>query len=131
MVEQNGGIDHCKRMDLWLGVRADDTYTLDAWWPAAPAASGWSSQVRYDVIVNGQVIASATFDQTQGGDQWQRIATVALTKSPGAIVRITNLQAKPAIADAILVQSGARYNDGSDVTSIELDAMDAIVLQSK
>jgi hypothetical protein len=115
-----------------LGVRADDAYTLDAWWPAAPAASGWSSQVRYDVVVNGEVKATATVDQTQGGDQWHRIASgVTLSRSAGAQVRITNLQSKPAIADAILVQSTARYNDGSDASSVELDPMDAVVLRRK
>ncbi len=114
-----------------LGVRANDTYTLDAWWPAAPAASGWSSAVRYEVIVNGAVVASATLDQTKNGDRWNRIASVPLTKAAGATVRITSLQAKPAIADAILVQSTARYNDGSDAPSVELDAYDAIILLKK
>lgn len=114
-----------------LGLRADDTYTLDAWWPAAPAASTWSSQVRYEVIVGGSVIATATLDQSQGGDQWHRIASVALTQAAGASVRITNLQNRPAIADALLVQSAARYNDGSEAPSVELDAMDAILLQKK
>jgi hypothetical protein len=114
-----------------LGIRADDTYTLDAWWPAATAATNWSNAVRYDVIVNGSVVATATLDQTKNGDQWNRIASVALTKAAGAQVRITNLQAKPAIADAILVQSTARYNDGSDASSVELDAKDAIILLKK
>ena len=114
-----------------LGLRSNDTYTLDAWWPAAPGATNWSSQVLYEVVVNGQVIASATFDQTKGGDQWHRIASLPLTVAAGAQVRITNLQAKPAIADAILVQSAARYNDGSDASNVELDAMDAILLQAK
>ena len=114
-----------------LGIRADDTYTLDAWWPAAPDAANWSSAVRYDVIVGGSVVASATVDQTTHGDQWNRIASIALTKAADAQVRITNLQTKPAIADAILVQSTARYNDGSDAPSVELDAKDAILLLKK
>ncbi|MBK9989814.1 MAG: carbohydrate binding domain-containing protein [Verrucomicrobia bacterium] len=114
-----------------LGIRADDIYTLDAWWPAAPAATNWSSAVRYDVMVNGSVVATTTIDQTRNGDQWNRIASVALTKAAGAQVRITNLQSKPAIADAILVQSTARYNDGSDAPSVELDAKDAIILLKK
>jgi len=126
---QTGGLNESAAWDL--AIRSDDTYTLDAWWPAAPAAAAWSSQVRYEVLVNGAVIASATLDQTKDGDQWHRIATVALTQATGASVRITNLQAKPAIADAILVQSAARYNDGSDAPSVELDPMDAIVLEKK
>ncbi|MBK8478731.1 MAG: carbohydrate binding domain-containing protein [Opitutaceae bacterium] len=111
-----------------LGVRADDTYTLDVWWPAALAATGWSTQVRYEVVVGGSVVASATLDQTTGGDQWHRLASVALTQAIGAKVRITNLQNKPAIADAVLVQSAARYNDGTPAATVELDPFDAIVL---
>ncbi|MBK9218742.1 MAG: hypothetical protein IPL70_10115 [Uliginosibacterium sp.] len=87
--------------------------------------------MRYEVIVNGAVVASATLDQTKNGDRWNRIASVPLTKAAGATVRITSLQAKPAIADAILVQSTARYNDGSDAPSVELDAYDAIILLKK
>ncbi len=111
-----------------LGVRADDTYTVQAWWPAAPAAAGWSTQVRYEVLAGGEVVASAVLDQSTGGDQWHRIASVALSKAAGATVRITNLQARPAIADALLVESTARYNDGAPVSAVELDPFDAIVL---
>ena len=61
----------------------------------------------------------------QGDNMWLYIPNV------GKPVRITSLQAKPAIADAILVQSTARYNDGSDAPSVELDAYDAIILLKK
>ncbi len=114
---------------VWdLGIRADDTYTLDAWWPAAPSSSGWSSEVRYEVIENGVVLSSIVLDQTKNGDTWNRIASIPLARAAEVKVRVTNLQAKPAIADAILVQSMARFNDGSDAVSVELDAYDAIIL---
>ena len=114
-----------------LGVPANDSYTLAAWWPAAPQASGWSSQVLYEVVVGGNVVAAATLDQTRNGDQWNTIATVPLTQAADALVRITDLQTRTAIADAILVQSAARYNDGSDAATVDLAAMDAIVLKAK
>ncbi len=112
-----------------LDIRADDTYTLDAWWAAAPEASGWSKQVVVDVLNGGTVVATQTFDQSTGGDQWHRIAQVALTQAGNASVRIRNQGSGAAIADAILVQSSARYNDGSAVSTVELEAMDAIVLK--
>lgn len=112
-----------------LAPRADDSYSVDVWWPAAPEAGTWSQHVRYELMVGSTVVASATLDQTTGGDQWHHIATVALTKAGGAVLRLTNLDAKVAIADAVLVQSAARYNDGSPATSVELDAMDAVILQ--
>jgi len=111
-----------------LGLQANDTYTLDAWWPAAPTAPTWSQQVRYEVLSGSTVLASVTLDQTQGGDQWNRIAELPLTVAAGAKVRITNLEAKPAIADAILVRSASRYNDGSAASSVVLEARDAILL---
>ncbi|MBK8186504.1 MAG: hypothetical protein IPK77_04240 [Cellvibrio sp.] len=74
------------------------------------------------------VVASTILDQTKNGDRWNRIASIPLIKGTEVKVRVTNLQAKPAIADAILVQSMARFNDGSDAVSVELDAYDAIIL---
>jgi hypothetical protein len=112
-----------------LEVRADDTYTIDAWWPAAPQASGWSPQVLFEVRSAGAVVARATFDQTRDGDQWHRIGSAALSRTAGATVRVTNLAAGSAIADALLVQSAARYNNGAATGSIELDPMDAVVLR--
>jgi len=41
---------------------------------------------------------------------------------------VRNAGAGTLMADALLVQSTARYNDGSAAASVELDAMDAIVL---
>jgi hypothetical protein len=77
----------------------------------------------------GAVVARATFDQTRDGDQWHRIGSAALSRTAGATVRVTNLAAGSAIADALLVQSAARYNNGAATGSIELDPMDAVVLR--
>jgi hypothetical protein len=112
-----------------LEVRADDTYTIDAWWPAAPHASGRSRKVLFEVRSGGAVVARAPFDQTRDGDQWHRIGSARLSRTGGATVRVTNLAAGSAIADALLVQSAARYNNGAAAVSIELDPMDAVVLR--
>ena len=111
-----------------LGIEADDTYSVDVWWPAAPESTGWTTQAVFELLSGTTVVATATLDQTQGGDEWHRIADVPLTAADGATVRVTALDDAPAIADAVYVQSAARYNDGSPAASVTLEPMDAIVL---
>jgi hypothetical protein len=111
-----------------LALRADDVYTIDAWWAAAPAASGWSKQVVFEVVAASKVVASTTVDQSTGGDQWHTIATVPLAVKDAPFVRVRNAGSGAAIADALQVRSAARYNDGSAVTSVTLEPMDGIIL---
>jgi hypothetical protein len=112
-----------------LALREDDTYTIAAWWAAAPTASTWSNSVVFEVISGGQVVASTTVDQTTGGDQWHVIATVPLTVAGAPYVRIRNQGSGAAIADALHVMSAARYNDGLPAPSVTLEPLDGIVLQ--
>ena len=44
----------------------------------------------YEIVAAGKVVASATFDQSTGGDQWHSIATVPLNVSDAPIVRVRN-----------------------------------------
>ncbi len=111
-----------------LSLRADDSYTIDAWWPAAPSATTWSKQVVFEVVAAGKVVSSVTVDQSTGGDQWHTIASVPLSVADAPVVRIRNLGAGPAIADALHIRSASRYNDGSAVTKVTLEPMDGIVL---
>jgi hypothetical protein len=112
-----------------LDIPADDTYSIDAWWAAAPGQTGWTKQATFEVMVGGAVLATATLDQSLAGDQWHRVASVALRAADHPVVRVRNDGAGTLNADALLVQSTARYNDGSVATSVELDAMDAILLR--
>jgi hypothetical protein len=126
----------CRRLDgttgeatFVLSPPSDDTYTVDVWWAAAPEATGWSDQAVFDVVASdGTVLASATLDQRTGGDEWHRVAEVALAVADVPVLRVRNAGTGPAIADAVYVRSAARYNDGSAATTVTLSPMDGIVL---
>ena len=111
-----------------LPVEAADTYTLDVWWPAAPAATNWSRQVRFEVVTDAGVIASTNLDQTLAGDQWHRVATVTLSPTDHARLRLIATNT-PCVADAVWIRSTARYNDGQPATHVRLPPMDGIILQ--
>ncbi len=126
----------CRQIDTpggaaqWqLGIEEDDTYTVEAWWPAAPGAERWSRRVTYEVVAGGRVVASATLDQSTGGDEWHAIATVPLTAASAPLVRVRNEGEGPAIADALHVRSARRYNDGSAAANVTLQPMDGIILK--
>ena len=111
-----------------LGLPADDTYTLSVWWAAAPEATGFSKSAVFEVVAAGSVIASQTLDESTAGDSWHSIATLALKAADKPRVRVHNAGAGLLVADAILLESQARWNDGSPMSSITLDPMDAIVV---
>ena len=107
-----------------------DRYTIDAWWPAAPTQSSYADQAIYEVVANGLVVATATLAQTATGDEWHRIAAeISLAAADHPKVRLRNGGAGTLIADALLLQSTARYNDGAAVNEFELAPFDAIVLK--
>lgn len=112
----------------YLPLQAQDIYTITAWWPAAPVASGWNAAARYEIVQGEQVLASATRDQRQNGDEWHEIAVVALDPTRAPYVRLVCSDA-PCVADALHVRSAARYNNGQPVTSVTLAPLDGIVLQ--
>jgi hypothetical protein len=112
-----------------LPISATDVYTLTAWWPAAPEAANWNPAATYEVIANGQVIASATHDQRVGGDEWHFIAAVPLSPGDTPYVRLTCADTVPCIADALHLRSRARYNNGLLAEQVTLQPMDGIVLQ--
>jgi hypothetical protein len=113
-----------------LMIPAADRYTIDVWWPDAPAASSWSDQVVYEVVDgNGAVLATTTLSQRTGGDQWQPVASsLALAPADSAKLRIRSTAAGGFVADAVHVQSASRYNDGSAAPAVGLAAVDGMVL---
>jgi hypothetical protein len=121
------GSDGQARWDL--SIATSDTYTITAWWPAAPESVGWNASAIYQVIAGGQVVTTTTLDQRTGGDKWHFVAAVPLDPSDLPYVRLTCQGGAPCIADALHVRSEARYNNGSPVGQITLPPMDGIVLQ--
>ncbi|HKZ80691.1 MAG TPA: carbohydrate binding domain-containing protein [Pyrinomonadaceae bacterium] len=111
-----------------LEIQAADTYTITAWWPAAPQANTWNQNVTYEVVVGEQVVASETFDQRSGGDEWHFVAEVPLSPDKINVVRMHCQGEAPCLADALHLRSQARYNDGSSVVKVTLQPLDGIVL---
>ena len=111
-----------------LGLQSDDTFTISAWWAAAPEATGWTKSAVFEVIAAGAVVATKTLDESTNGDAWHAIATVALKAADAPRMRIRNAGSGLLVADALLLESQARWNDGSAVTAVTLEPMDAIVL---
>jgi hypothetical protein len=110
-----------------LPIELDDTYTIAAWWPAAPAGTNWTAPALYEVVSGGIVVASTNLDQRVNGDQWHTLATVRLTTTNQAYLRLT-APPGPCVADAIYVRSAARYNNGQPADAVRLQPMDGIVL---
>ena len=106
-------------------------FSIKAWWTKAPTQGTWSRSAVYEVVASNKVIASATVDPSQGGDAWFPIATVLLQRADTPLLRPRNGGAGALYADAILVESEARYNDGAAVREVTLSPFDAIVLRKK
>lgn len=111
-----------------LKLQAANTYTITAWWPAGPQAHTWNKNVTYEVVAGGQVIASKTFDQRSGGDEWHLIAEVLLSPNKTNYVRMYCQGSAPCLADALHLRSQARYNDGSPAEKVTLQPLDGIIL---
>jgi len=111
-----------------LPIEADDTCTISAWWPAAPVATNWTRSATYAVVANGVVVAATNLDQTTAGDRWHTIATVRLTPTSGAYVRLT-APAGPCVADALHLWSASRYNNGEPADSVRLQPLDGVILR--
>ena len=125
----------CKQSDAgggtaeWaLELREDGTYTIDAWWAAAPGQGEWTRKAVYEVVAGGRVVATATLDQASGGDEWHAIATVPLAVKDAPVVRLRSEGSGPLVADALHLRSVARLHDGSPASVVVLEAMDSIIL---
>ncbi|MBN1766449.1 MAG: carbohydrate binding domain-containing protein [Sedimentisphaerales bacterium] len=112
-----------------LSIPEEDIYTIEAWFPDAPDAAGWTPNALFEVVAGETVVASAILNQTQNGDRWHQIAQVSLAPQDGAYVRLSHLDSTICIADALHVYSQSRYNNGQIVSSVTLQGMDGIILE--
>ncbi len=111
-----------------LPIEIDDTYTIAAWWPAAPTGTNWTPQALFEVVSGGVVVAATNLDQRIAGDQWHPLATVPLSVTQPAVVRLS-ASSGACVADAIYLRSAARYNNGQPADQVRLQPMDGIVLR--
>jgi hypothetical protein len=111
-----------------LPIEDEDTYQISAWWPAAPGASNWTGNASYEIVASGVVVATTNLDQRVAGDQWHTIASVRLAPTNNAYVRLTAAGGAVA-ADALLIRSVSRFNNGEAADSVRLQPMDGIVLR--
>jgi hypothetical protein len=126
--ESDGGGDQA-RWDLPISATDTFTYSVSAWWPAAPEAVNWNSNVTYEIFADGEVVDTSTLDQRSGGDEWNLVAEVQLAPGDAPYVRMTCSGSDPCIADALLLRSQARYNDGLPAAQVTLQPMDGIMLR--
>ncbi len=111
-----------------LPIDDKDDYEIFAWWPAAPEAGNWTTKAQYEVVAHGVIVASATLDQTENGDQWHAIATTTLRPDDNASVRLT-APSGMCVADALYLRSARRFNNGQPATRLRLQPMDGILLR--
>lgn len=111
-----------------LPIPAADTYTVSAWWPAAPQAGSWTTHATFQIVSSGITIATTNLDQTTGGDLWHDIGTVNLDPTNAAYVSLTSASGT-CVADAIHLRSLSRYNNGQPAATVHLQPMDGIILQ--
>ena len=115
--------------DYDLAVPEDGTYTVKVWFPEAPNRAKRTTAALYEIVSEGKVIASAKLDQTKSPDTWQTVATVTLRAGDKPQLRLRNEGVGILYADAVYVESGARYNDGSEAKEVTLEPFDGILLK--
>jgi hypothetical protein len=111
-------------------IPEDGTYTIRVWLPNAPNRSSRTTAAVYEIVARGGVLATTKIDQTQDPDAWHDVAQVALRKRDRPKLRIKNSTGQGLLyADAVYVESTARYNDGSTASEVTLEPFDGIILR--
>ena len=123
-----------------LQVPEKGLYKLSLWWPDSTTSirSGWAGALSAAVIApspsdEGVAKAAVKLDlRDSGGDMWMDVTGSAMGAElePGSKLVVSCPQAGgDCVVDAVLVESVARWNDGSAVSKVTLQAFDAIVLR--
>ncbi len=120
-----------------LDIQFTGTYNVSTWWANASSTSSsrsqgliFSSNAEYSIVRQNKVVAQKVLDQTVNGDQWNVFAS-NVELQPGDVVELAcDGSVGACVADALMVQSSARYNDGRSVSEVVLNPMDGIILRN-
>ena len=121
-----------------LAIPTAGVYNISIWWPrATPAMAQWNSAMVATVRAasaqaspgSGGAVARTSVDLTQLGDRWFVVAA-NVELAPGAALELhCPASGGSCVADAVLIESAARYNDGAAVSNVTIGAKDGIVLR--
>ncbi|MCX8057884.1 MAG: putative glycoside hydrolase [Spirochaetes bacterium] len=109
-----------------------DNYTIYIWWPIkSHKLFSHCKNVKWQIIVNNNLLVSGTIDQTKYGDQWVKLTKLKLDKNDNVIIQLSKNDSLNTyiIVDALLIESDLRYNDGAIVDYISLFPLDGIILK--
>lgn len=112
-----------------LNIPEDGTYTFKVWLPDSANRTKRTKAAVYEIVNKGKVIASAKLDQTKSPDSWQTVATVKVKAGDKPQLRLRNEGSGILYADAVYIESKARYNDGSPAREVTLEPYDGIILK--
>jgi hypothetical protein len=103
---------------------SDDTFAIFA---CAPGGNDLTDAAMYDMDgVPAKPIATINQQGADGG--WVKLFDVKLSAGHRYAVRLRSGGTGATAADAVRLESAARYNDGGVVDAITLDALDGLVL---
>ncbi len=112
-----------------LNIPQDGVYTISAWLCDAPNRDKRALSATYEIHARGELVAKAKLDQRVGADAWNKLVTVKLAARDAPVLRLSGAESGLLYADALLVESEARYNDGSPCKEVTLDPYDGIILR--
>jgi hypothetical protein len=112
-----------------LAVPAAGRHNVSIWFSAAvPARSLWSTAAKF-TISPGDPTSTIVDLTRQGGDEWLLLFS-GVPLGPGSALNVECPAGDgDCIADAVLVESEARFNDGAPAPQVELAPFDGIILQ--
>ena len=109
-----------------LSVPQPGLYNVFMWWPAAALERvGWAQDLRVSI---GPLQLSVNLS-SEGGDVFFPVAAAVHLDAQSRLLLECAASGGDCIADAVLIESLARYNDGSAVDRLMLLPTDGIILQ--
>eukprot|EP00039_Didymoeca_costata_P009709 m.129397 g.129397 ORF g.129397 m.129397 type:complete len:871 (+) comp14576_c0_seq9:39-2651(+) len=113
-----------------LSIPMAGTYNVSLWWPRAVLVqSSWNKKMAVLLLnAGGNTMSSSVVDLTENGDVWQLTFEDVSFAVGDTLHFVCPSSGGSCVVDAVLVESTARLNDGSAVTSLSISAKDGAVL---